>query len=1041
MRGIVKLRWLVLILWIAAAVGLMVIAPDMGELVREKGQLTVPDGYSSSIAYEILKDNNEKNATDINLVLVFHNENQLTDQDYDQALLAIETLEDHQEALGIKSITSSLRTPELKSQLESADQKTIMALLTVDVQDRTIAEVREDLENVINHIQIEHYYTGGELVNEDVIINSEQGLRKTEVITVVFILIILLIVFRSPVTPIVPLATVGLTYLVSQSVVAFLIEFVDFPVSNFTQIFLVAVLFGIGTDYSILLLSRFKEELEKQDDVLQAILQTYKTAGKTVFYSSIAALLGFSLIGLAQFQLYQSAVAVAVGIFFLIIALFTLIPFFMGTFGKKLFWPIRGKLKQKESKLWGTIGRFAIARPIIVMAILAVIVLPLLITYDRDITYSSLNEISDDFGSVKGFNIVADSFGPGEVMPSTVVIEYDQPLDTKEGLVFIERLSREIEKLPEIEKVRSATRPLGEVLEDFAVTSQVELLDEGLGEGNEGLVLIRDGLAEANTKLGESEPLIDEAVNGIAQLIDGTSAIKDGVIQLRDGLTQLAEGIQSGALGAEQIQAGIQEAVHNAQLLQASANQLLSGYEQLGSGVTQLHQEYSKLQAGLQQLSTTLSSLDQNFTNLIASYPQLQQNIDFLTIQGTVTEAKNGLTTIGAGFNALNAELEKVAYGLSEANTAFTQIVQGLEAFASGLEQLNNGMGELAGGLHTAADAQQHIITQLPVMIAGLDQLIDGQSQAQEGFSEFSSQLGVLRNGLSDSVDGLTQISDGLMQAKLYLSDLASATDAELSGWNIPEEAFTNEQFQQVLDQYMSENRYVTTIDLIFKDDPYSLTSLHAVTKVQDVIEQMIEGTKYETIRYGISGISGTFSDLEQISSEDYDRTMMLMLIGITIMLIVMLRSMVMPIYILISLMITYFTSMSVAELIFVTIFGFDGIGWAIPFFGFVILLALGVDYSIFLMDRFNEHRDLPVTEAIQLAMRKMGTVIISAGIILAGTFAAMMPSGVQSLLQIATVMLFGLILYALVFLPLFIPVMVKLFGKYNWWPFTRKSS
>src|SRR5690606_19414555 len=132
------------------------------------------------------------------------------------------------------------------------------------------------------------------------------------------------------------------------------------------------------------------------------------------------------------------------------------------------------------------------------------------------------------------------------------------------------------------------------------------------------------------------------------------------------------------------------------------------------------------------------------------------------------------------------------------------------------------------------------------------------------------------------------------------------------------------------------------------------------------------------------------------------------------------------------------FTSMAISEIIFVNIMGYDGLTWAVPFFAFVMLTALGVAYSIFLMDRFNEYRDVNIKEAMITSMKKMGTVIISAAVILGGTFGAMLPSGVLSILQIATVVLVGLALYAFVMLPLFIPVMVKLFGKANWWPFRR---
>ena len=87
-------------------------------------------------------------------------------------------------------------------------------------------------------------------------------------------------------------------------------------------------------------------------------------------------------------------------------------------------------------------------------------------------------------------------------------------------------------------------------------------------------------------------------------------------------------------------------------------------------------------------------------------------------------------------------------------------------------------------------------------------------------------------------------------------------------------------------------------------------------------------------------------------------RTAVWMIIGIVLILIVLLRSLVMPIYLLASLILTYFVSLGVAEWIFVDMFGYSGVSWAVPFFGFVMLLALGVDYSIFLMSRFNEYRN-----------------------------------------------------------------------------------
>src|SRR5690606_8751286 len=138
------------------------------------------------------------------------------------------------------------------------------------------------------------------------------------------------------------------------------------------------------------------------------------------------------------------------------------------------------------------------------------------------------------------------------------------------------------------------------------------------------------------------------------------------------------------------------------------------------------------------------------------------------------------------------------------------------------------------------------------------------------------------------------------------------------------------------------------------------------------------------------------------------------------------------------SLLLTYYTSVSITELIFVNGLGYDGISWAVPFFGFIMLIALGVDYSIFLLDRFREEsiNGKNVRDALVTSMAKMGTVIITAAIILAGSFGAMMPSGVLSLVQIATIVITGLLLYGLIILPLLIPAITVSFGRGVWWPF-----
>ncbi len=132
--------------------------------------------------------------------------------------------------------------------------------------------------------------------------------------------------------------------------------------------------------------------------------------------------------------------------------------------------------------------------------------LPFFLTYDGKLSFNSLNEIGNDYDSVKAFDVISDSFGPGESLPTKVVLKHDEKLDSKEYLSIIEEITQSIGRIVGIETVRSATQPTGTQIENFFVSNQAEQLNNGIGEGKDGLNQIGGGLTEATTELKKSEP-------------------------------------------------------------------------------------------------------------------------------------------------------------------------------------------------------------------------------------------------------------------------------------------------------------------------------------------------------------------------------------------------------------------------------------------------------------------------------------------------------------------------------------------------------
>ena len=190
------------------------------------------------------------------------------------------------------------------------------------------------------------------------------------------------------------------------------------------------------------------------------------------------------------------------------------------------------------------------------------------------------------------------------------------------------------------------------------------------------------------------------------------------------------------------------------------------------------------------------------------------------------------------------------------------------------------------------------------------------------------------------------------------------------------------------------------------------------------------------------SGTSARYNELREISLDDFVRTGALVLAGIALVLILLLRSVLAPLYVLASLGFNYLVTMGIVEFLFVRVPGYPGLSWSVSFFIFLIIVALGVDYSIFLMARFKEeYRAGGVKAAMTKAMRTTGTVIVSAAVIMGETFGALGFSGVLTLVQIGVATLLGLPIYALIFMALVVPSFSFLSGEANWWPFRRQAS
>jgi RND superfamily putative drug exporter len=1027
MRSIIRLKWFWLVLWTIILAVILLTMPSMDTLIREKGQPNMDGTYSSSIASKLLAEfhKGEKGGKNLDTILVFHDPKGFQSEEKKQIEQKIKQMR-QTKSLHLQSVLSPFDSKDAEKRLLSADQKTIMAIASVEKTTQTIPQIRAQFEKQMKIDGVQTYLTGNSYIEEDYAQNSIDGVKKTEFFTIIFIVLVLILVFRSPVTPILSLLIVAVAYLIAQGAVGLLVEYFDFPFANTTQIFLILVLFGVGTDYNILIFMRFKEELGLGKPLLTSIVETYRTAGKTVFFSGLAVLIGFSMIGFSNFSIYQSAVAVAIGIVVLLSAIFTINPIIMLLMANRMFWPLKNFEGHGQNRLWSRLGHFSVIRVSISVLLVVVLCVPVLLFYKDQLSFDNLKEIGPDSPSVKGFNIVAQSFGAGQTLPTTLVIKSKTPMDTANALAFLDQVHERLTQIKGVKDVYGPTRPNGEYINDLYLTKQTKGISSGIGQSSSGLGKISQGLSTASDKIKTST---SGDLSDINKLIDGTVSVRSGLGQVQTALSQINSGIKQGASGAGQIQSGLATLESSMKKVNTSTKQLVSGFSQISNSLGKLAPGYQGIAAGLNNLATMNATIQTAIDSLGENNPELEEDTDYTTLKKTSDSMSQALPALQQNMNKLNRSLATLNKSLATANKGLSQIANAQAQIADGTAKLKSGAGTLKKGLEQGASGQSQVISSIPSMNEGLNAITNGQRQVLAGLNDFESKMKELQKGLSQSASGLNEINNGLSTANNYLTEV-TGEGTPYSTFFVPKEVRNSKAFQSALDLYMSKDRKIVTWTIPLSIDPYSKDAMKVAHEIDTTIRETISHTPYNNLQIGTGGVSSSNYDLQNISDQDFSLTIILMLAGIGVLLLIMYRSVWITVTILSILILAYYFSLTISENIFIHFFDVPGLSWTIPFFSFIMVIALGVDYSIFVMMRYKEYKHQGMVVAILKAVERTGSVVISAAIILAGTFAAMYPSGVTTLVQIATVVIIALLLLSFVLLPMVLPASISLLDR-----------
>lgn len=287
------------------------------------------------------------------------------------------------------------------------------------------------------------------------------------------------------------------------------------------------------------------------------------------------------------------------------------------------------------------------------------------------------------------------------------------------------------------------------------------------------------------------------------------------------------------------------------------------------------------------------------------------------------------------------------------------------------------------------------------------------------------------------SREGFTLIEENFSAGELAPVQLI--IDAKDSTINLQEQLAQIPYIDRVADVQIGEkDDSIQLYELSLNTNPYSTEALAQIPILKEDVTELLkkEGIKNADSRVWIGGETANQYDTQQVTERDESVIMPTMIGLIAILLFVYLRSVTATVYLLATVIVSYFGALGAGWLILHYVMGADAISGSIPLYAFVFLVALGEDYNIFMISEIWQKRKThDHLTAVKEGVVRTGNVITSAGLILAGTFAVLATLPIQVLVQFGVVTAIGIILDTFIVRPLLVPAITTVLGKYAFWP------
>jgi RND superfamily putative drug exporter len=967
-------RWPLLVIgfWIALAAVLTLTLPPLAVVAARHQTEPLPTDAPVVVTGKQMAEAFHETGSGSMLLVVLTNEKGLGPADEKTYRTLVDKL--RQDTQDVQTVQDFLGTPQLRGVLQSKDNKVWVLPVVLDGDAGTpkagsaYQHASEIVKKTVAGSTLTANLTGPAATTADLVDISQKDLHLIESGTAIMVLLILLIVYRNPVTMLIPLITIGVSVATAQGVLAGLGE-LGLGITGETIVFMTGVIFGAGTDYGVFLISRYHDYLRLGMDSDLAVKKALASIGKVIAASAATVAVTFLAMIFAQLQLFATVgPAISISVVVAFFAAVSFLPAVLVLAGR------RGWIKPRSDlthRFWRRSGIRIVRRPkthlvasLIVLAILASCASLAHYNYDDRKTLPGSVE------SAAGFAALDRHLPLNSILPQYLFVQSPHDLRTPEGLADLELMAGRIAQVSDVAMVRGMTRPLGDSLEQTKATWQAGV--------------VGDKLDDASKQIADHDGDLNRLTGGAHQLAGALGDVRDQVRQSMGNVHALVNALtyMQNQIGGEKTLKDIDDAA-----------KLVTSMRAMGASLTDIID--AARAAGPVMPSLDASPMCNTDPSCVRSREQLRR-------------------LVGANDNGTLNQMSDLARQLQ--STTDTQSLQSTaDGLRRALDTANGATRSLSaadpGGVQGRLAALQH----------GADKLADGSRQ--------------LADGVQLLVDQTKKIGAGLGDASTFLLGMQhGAGKPSMSGFYIPPQMLKANEFKTVADIFMSPDGHATRFLIQTKLNPFTPAAMDQINSITNAARSAQPNTALADAKVSMTGMTVGLRDVRNYYNQDTDFIVVATIIIVLLILIALLRAIVAPLYLILSVLVSYASALGIGVIVFQFLLGQE-LHWSAPGLTFILLVAVGADYNLLLISRIRDESLHGVRSGVIRTVGSTGGVITSAGLIFAASMFGLTFASISTMVQIGFIIGIGILLDTFLVRTITVPAVAALVGRANWWP------